>query len=122
MTNCSRGTSSMARSTFASMMPRRRRSSRNCIRPMCGSPDGETKSASPMTMAKALQPRTNAYQNAAARLPRTSPLCVYATQTVHDLTQRHALFENLREPGHERLVGHVEAERRHGDPVVGERR
>src|SRR5687768_8338811 len=32
-----------------------------------------------------------------------------------------ASIEQLRELGHERLVRHVEAQRRHGDTVVGER-
>jgi hypothetical protein len=41
----------------------------------------------PDDTAKALQRRTIAYQNAAARLRRDSPLCVYAIETFHDPTQ-----------------------------------
>ena len=39
-TKCSRGTSSMARSTAGSLMPRRRKPSRNCMRPTLSSPGG----------------------------------------------------------------------------------
>src|SRR5262249_11665353 len=37
-TKCSRGTSSMARSTAGSLIPRLRRASRNCMRPTLSSP------------------------------------------------------------------------------------
>src|ERR671937_1792794 len=39
-TKCSRGTSSIARSTAGSLMPRLRRPSRNCMRPTLSSPGG----------------------------------------------------------------------------------
>src|SRR6516164_11705075 len=148
-TKCSRGTSSMARSTAASLMPRLRKASRNCMRPTLSSPGGCLGTPSLLAdhnpKSSPRLDRTNRYAlgHGLAKWPVSSKIlpapasrperrcagrqyghrsfpCLLHCAGAIPVFRCCLLAKHLGQPGHERLVGHVEPQRRDGNVVVCE--